>query len=612
MAKCKNCHTEIPDGMEYCSNCEENNRMKADESYLDNLLNSVISDTPPSRTVSRTADNTNTSDTDYIEKKTQTIEKKADNETTDIESIKQEVPDKESYKSELPNIESIKSEVPDIESFKPESSEDSSEYNIFNTNDDFLEDVFNDSSEFDFMGTEDESLTFHKNEADNYSEDVSTPLAQMSESELDKALDFQENYINESPPDIPDSLVNEPPSDIPKELMSESPPDVPEELISESPPDIPADNLADLDILNMDYFDSLADGDTANDNSNNVSSDETEFFSQEDQYKTEDDLALAEILENYQESIDVDKVVESIETGDFDKELMELIPEEEKEKLKKKKKKKKNIFVRLFGNVREDLSPEELKERQEEEQAKQEQLKQQEEEKKRLKSLSKEERKKQKESDAAEKKAKADKLKSEKAAADKIKKEQAAEEARKKKEEKLAVLQIEQNHGRINRLGTAILLVFFTLLTIFIVYGTDFYSYKVSINSAATNFERQRYNEAYKDVYGLDIKDEDIVLYDKIMTVMYVNKQLNSYNNYYAVNMQAQALDSLIKGLSRYEKYYDLAIKLGIVQDMNIVRDRILNELEKVFHLSEEKAMALIDINEQADYTMQIYALLNN
>ncbi len=607
MAKCKNCHTEIPDGMEYCSNCEENNRMKADESYLDNLLNSVISDTPPSRTVNRTADNTNT------EKNVQIVEK--------------------NNNDEIPDIESYKSEVPDIESFKPENSEDNSEYNIFNTNDDYLEDVFNDNSEFDFSEQEEELEKIQEREADNYTVSATTPLAEMSESDLDMALDISENTIseplpdipealnNESSPDIPEELINESSPDIPEELISEPPPDIPEELISEPPPDIPdvapdmlssEENASDLDILNMDYFNSLADGVMPDNESADTSPDQPEFFSQEDQYKTEDDLALAEILENYQEPIDVDKVVESIESGDFDKELMELIPEEDKPKSKKKKKKKKNIFIRLFGNIREDLTPEELQKRQEKEQAEQERLKQQEEEKKRLKSLSKEERKKQKESDAAEKKAKADKLKSEKAAADKIKKEQAAEEARKKKEEKLAVLQIEQDPGRINRLGTAILLVFFTLMALFIVYGTDFYSYKVSIDSAATNFERQRYNEAYRDVYGLDIKDEDIVLYDKIMTVMYVNKQLNSYNNYYAVNMQAQALDSLIKGLSRYEKYYDLAIKLGIVQDMNIVRDRILNELEKVFHLSEEKAMALIDINEQADYTMQIYALLNN
>ena len=64
--------------------------------------------------------------------------------------------------------------------------------------------------------------------------------------------------------------------------------------------------------------------------------------------------------------------------------------------------------------------------------------------------------------------------------------------------------------------------------------------------------------------FMVSISDEDIELYDKIMTVMYVNKQLNSYNNYYAINRYPEAL-VFIKGLERYDKYIELATLLGSI-----------------------------------------------
>jgi hypothetical protein len=108
----------------------------------------------------------------------------------------------------------------------------------------------------------------------------------------------------------------------------------------------------------------------------------------------------------------------------------------------------------------------------------------------------------------------------------------------------------------------------------------------------------------------MDIKDEDIEIYDKIRTVMYVNKQLNSYNYYNALNQYPQALDSLLKGLSRYEKYIELATMLGIETDLNYVREQILAELKNVFGLSEKEAMKIISNDNQAEYSVKVYDIV--
>ena len=84
---------------------------------------------------------------------------------------------------------------------------------------------------------------------------------------------------------------------------------------------------------------------------------------------------------------------------------------------------------------------------------------------------------------------------------------------------------------------------------------------------------------AYNEIYGLEIKNEDLLLYDRIMTVMYVQKQLNSYYNYYGMNDKPKALDSLLKGLQRYEKYIELAVELDVDSDLDSVRKKILTEI---------------------------------
>lgn len=52
MAKCRECGAEIPEGEEYCENCfSKLNTVKDSESYLDSLLNAVMTEEPERREV---------------------------------------------------------------------------------------------------------------------------------------------------------------------------------------------------------------------------------------------------------------------------------------------------------------------------------------------------------------------------------------------------------------------------------------------------------------------------------------------------------------------------------------------------------------------------------
>ena len=109
--------------------------------------------------------------------------------------------------------------------------------------------------------------------------------------------------------------------------------------------------------------------------------------------------------------------------------------------------------------------------------------------------------------------------------------------------------------GKINKNGALVVFAFIALIGVLVLLGSESSSYSLSITTAAKEFGLRHYNEAYNEIRGLEIKPEDMLLKERIMTVMYVNKQLNSYNNYYALDMQPEALDSLLKGLERYDKY---------------------------------------------------------
>ena len=275
------------------------------------------------------------------------------------------------------------------------------------------------------------------------------------------------------------------------------------------------------------------------------------------------------------------------------------------ERPKEEKPKKENeLYNKLFKNVpidpskiKEDPTPEEIAAKKKESADKKAKAK---EEKKAL---------------AEAKKAEEQKKKEEKKRLAADKKEE--KKARKLEEAKLVLEEMKTT--RINRAGASIVFAFFVILAVVIIVGTNIASYSIAIRHAEKEFERKRYNDAYEEVYGIEIEPEEQLLYDKIMTVMYVQKQLNSYNNFMVMEEDAKALDSLIKGLQRYEKYMYLADELGITADFDYVRGQLLEAINRNFGLQEEETDKLVTlynegqkIGSQLDYSVAIYDAIHS
>lgn len=582
MAVCMMCHKKIPDGTRYCEECKIIMKQKADESYLDSLLNSVSKN--------------NSANTGL-----QQVQKKKKEITEKTVEVHQSV----------------------------------------ETTDDMLNDLLADMEEVGFGDGTDEQP-----EPDFEIDDLADIFSEAENNAIKDDL-FEEIPDETEPAEQPvfsdTSAAHEDEyPDISVEIPADANPDKTEEnnldLNNESNNDSAKDNIenngsdifddsmlgpADLAILNGENGSGNVvniDWSTSGENSDFEVDAELDSLFEEvtepihSEIKNDDEVEdLNSILgldsDNDEE---LDKIMNEMSSGSFDGNSDSDDSGSSEDNSSddiddKKSKPKKSLWKRLFGNIL-DKTPKQI-----EEEEKLEELKEQEKkEKAEIEKAKAAEKKKKAQADKAKAKAEAEIAKKAKEAKKAEQKAAEKEKARKKKEEALALAEFEVEHGRINRAGATILFVIFAILTIIIIIGTNIYSYNLSIENAREDFEIKKYNDAYYEVYGLNIQAEDIELYDRIMTVMYVNTQLNSYEYYMTSNSREKALDSLLKGLERYNKYLKLAITLDIKEDLNYVRDQILDKLLTEFDITEDQAYNMIVIDDNIDYSDYIYELIGS
>ncbi|MFV0343791.1 MAG: hypothetical protein ACK5JH_13035 [Anaerocolumna sp.] len=186
------------------------------------------------------------------------------------------------------------------------------------------------------------------------------------------------------------------------------------------------------------------------------------------------------------------------------------------------------------------------------------------------------------------------------------KKKAAKEKPKLKMKDLISAIEADITELKISKLGMIFVVTFIILCSGFVILGTNAYSYNLNMKNAKTNFERGRYTLAYNEIYGLDVRKQDQVTYDKIMTVMYIYKEVNSYNINISMEQYPEALDSLLKGLERYDKYLDHATELGIKKDLDSVKSTILESLDGTFGITEDEAKELNAVEDQSQYSIEV------
>ena len=125
------------------------------------------------------------------------------------------------------------------------------------------------------------------------------------------------------------------------------------------------------------------------------------------------------------------------------------------------------------------------------------------------------------------------------------------------------------------------------------------------IKRAENYFAMQKYRKAYEQIVGVDVKDRDQQIKDKIYCVMYVQSQIDSYKNFTTLEMYESALDSLVKASKKYDEHIDEARELGIDSDLDGLKAKIDSELQSEFGLGVEQVNQWKSLDQEA-YTKEL------
>ena len=273
--------------------------------------------------------------------------------------------------------------------------------------------------------------------------------------------------------------------------------------------------------------------------------------------------------------------------------LSDLLPDIES---KDEKTKKPGFFKKLFGNVVTDEIAEAERQAKADEEAKAEEDEQLKKEKEEAKKKLAEEKAAKKAEKAAAKAAKKAKLAEEKAA------KKAEKEARKAEEAEAAANEVV---GKLNKAGVAVIAVFAIIILAGVIIGTNLFGYNSSKKDAEEYFRLGKYEDAYKEVLGPKLNKNDPETYDKIVTVMKVQHALDSYSNYEEMRYYPDALNSLLKGLKKYDDNIEKARQLEVDDDLGSCKRRILGILSDEFGLSESEAYDILSLDTKA-YTDKV------
>ncbi len=325
----------------------------------------------------------------------------------------------------------------------------------------------------------------------------------------------------------------------------------------------------------------------------------TEVTSVDDVF--EDALSAVEYSENEQNAGDDVMALEAF--GEEEQPSEEEQPVRVKKTRKKKErppkqKSEESIMKKLFGNViTEQTAEEEARERELEQASAQERKE------------AKEEKKKQQAQQKAEQ-AEIKKAEKEKKAAANAEKKLAKAAAKEEKKRQRAELEATEVVGKINPVGATIVMVFFAIICVSVILGTQLFSRSHAVKSAENNFENKDYQSAYDSIAGVEVSESAKEMADKVRICMQLQKQINSYDNYYKMRMYLEALDSLVKGIRSYDTNQAKAEEYEIVSQYNELESQIASALYSEFGVTETEARSIISAETQEEYTARLEQII--
>lgn len=144
-----------------------------------------------------------------------------------------------------------------------------------------------------------------------------------------------------------------------------------------------------------------------------------------------------------------------------------------------------------------------------------------------------------------------------------------------------------------------------------VLLGMNYMGIQRHIAQARDLFISQDYIAAYEKLNGLDLSDEnDILVRNQARTLADLQQCQDEYETFYNNGIYDFALDSLIKGLGRYEKFKEDAIEYGIADEYDAYGQQFIDELSSSYNLTYDQAMNIYNQKNRHYYTVELRKVL--
>lgn len=187
-----------------------------------------------------------------------------------------------------------------------------------------------------------------------------------------------------------------------------------------------------------------------------------------------------------------------------------------------------------------------------------------------------------------------------------------AKKASKKKKEKPEVPEQEEKASKGYTKKNIILVCLFSAAVFAVLYlSISYVAPGYAKKNAVTAFENQDYLTCYEILYGQKLTEREQQLFTFSNMVLRMQKKINDYDKYVEDGENLYALDSLMQAVEEYEETQGEALACGADGEMLKLYREVLTILQENYGLDEEGVRVIAFCDNKVEYTRMLDTLIN-
>ena len=292
---------------------------------------------------------------------------------------------------------------------------------------------------------------------------------------------------------------------------------------------------------------------------------------------------------------------------------------EEEENKKDVKEKKPGFFSKLIQLLTEEEETEELVEPENSENAEEtgesetanKELSKKEEKKKKKeeKRKKKEEKKKGKKEKAADGEGDNPDAGGEETAEEEDPKKKAKREKKEKKKQEKELQKLEKPVKVLSRRSMLVMIAACATIIAGILALSTFLPDYADKKAAREAFYVGDYETVYELLYDKRLNASDQLIFNRVQTVLRLERKVNSYNNNIALNREVEAIDALLRGITCYQDLAE-ADEYGVRDEVDVIYQEICSILKNNYNITLEEAIEINSYDKET-YTRRLYSIVN-